>query len=401
MKEPTQSDKRRVVLVFSRHYLPGFRAGGPVRSVSNLVHALRDEFDFRVVCMNRDHGSCQPYENTIPEQWNKVDRINVFYLREDKLSYAFCKTLLLQIRPDLIYLNSFLDKDFSIKPLLAAAYLHLAPVLLCPRGELSDGALALKKYRKNILLKIVRMSGLYNFVNWHATSIAEKQQIRTRLDAPENKIFTAPNLPSIVPSNLHRTREKRAGQLRIVLPARISAMKNTALAIQIAGRVGGEVQLDLWGVIEEKSYWSKCQAEIASHRPTVKVSHRGEIAHDELIKLLPDYDVLLMPSLGENFGHSIIEALGCGLPVVISDRTPWRNLHAYGVGYDLSLADNDKFIHHLRHYQSLDETKMKAVRERCRFFANKWKIENGDSMKYRLILREIMAPTSGFRSIKE
>ena len=65
----------------------------------------------------------------------------------------------------------------------------------------------------------------------------------------------------------------------------------------------------------------------------------GEVKHEKLHALLHEYDVMLLPTLGENFGHAIIEALDAGLPVVISDRTPWRNLEQAGVGADLPLED--------------------------------------------------------------
>lgn len=42
------------VLTFARYYLPGFKAGGPIRTLSNMVEALGDEFDFRIVCSDRD-----------------------------------------------------------------------------------------------------------------------------------------------------------------------------------------------------------------------------------------------------------------------------------------------------------------------------------------------------------
>ena len=51
--------KRPVVLVAIDWYLPAYRAGGPIRSIANLVAALGDEIDFRIVCGNRDLGDSQ------------------------------------------------------------------------------------------------------------------------------------------------------------------------------------------------------------------------------------------------------------------------------------------------------------------------------------------------------
>jgi len=41
----------------------------------------------------------------------------------------------------------------------------------------------------------------------------------------------------------------------------------------------------------------------------------------------------------ESFGHAIFEALAVGCPVLISDRTPWKNLQEKKAGWDLPLSD--------------------------------------------------------------
>ena len=44
------------VLVTIGSYLPGYKAGGPIRSVANLIDALGDDFEFRVVTSDKDLG---------------------------------------------------------------------------------------------------------------------------------------------------------------------------------------------------------------------------------------------------------------------------------------------------------------------------------------------------------
>lgn len=44
-----------------------------------------------------------------------------------------------------------------------------------------------------------------------------------------------------------------------------------------------------------------------------------------------------MPTFNENYGHAIVESFVAGLPVVISDRTPWRNLEKINAGWDIPL----------------------------------------------------------------
>ena len=51
-----------------------------------------------------------------------------------------------------------------------------------------------------------------------------------------------------------------------------------------------------------------------------------------------------MPTLNENYGHSIVESLLTGCPVIISDQTPWTDLQENNAGYSLPLNDRQKFI---------------------------------------------------------
>jgi glycosyltransferase involved in cell wall biosynthesis len=64
-----------------------------------------------------------------------------------------------------------------------------------------------------------------------------------------------------------------------------------------------------------------------------------------VVQELAAHDLFFLPTRGENFGHAIYEALASGIPVLISDRTPWRNLESLGVGWDLPLNAPDKFRH--------------------------------------------------------
>ena len=37
---------KKTILCFVDHYLPGYKAGGPIQSIVNLVENLGDEFEF-------------------------------------------------------------------------------------------------------------------------------------------------------------------------------------------------------------------------------------------------------------------------------------------------------------------------------------------------------------------
>ncbi len=383
--------RKPVILVFVRYYLPGYRAGGPVRSLSNLVRALESEYDFRVVCFDRDHGSDHPYPNLVPGQWQRQGDAMIRYAAPHELGFTFCRNMLLDAKPDMIYLNSLFDRAFSMRPLLALGRGCRTPILLTPRGELSAGALGLKVWRKRFFLSAVRAVGLYDNVHWHACSKPEAEQIQRFFSPEKHQIFLASNLPEAEQNSIHRHTTKQPGKLRIVLAARIAPMKNTLAAIRLASKLSGDIELDLWGPLEDREYWEACQQQISLSPSSLKIRYRGEVEHERLYALLHEYDVMLLPTLGENFGHGIIEALDAGLPVVISDRTPWRSLEQAGVGADLSLKDEAAFIRALARYQSMDESDMAKVREACGRYVAAWRVNNTNLDDYHQMFDQVIA----------
>jgi glycosyltransferase involved in cell wall biosynthesis len=72
--------------------------------------------------------------------------------------------------------------------------------------------------------------------------------------------------------------------------------------------------------------------------------------------LLTQQDLFLFPTRGESFGHVIHEALRAGLPVLISDQTPWRRLEEQGVGWDLPLGDLSAFSRRIEEVAGWSDT---------------------------------------------
>jgi glycosyltransferase involved in cell wall biosynthesis len=70
---------------------------------------------------------------------------------------------------------------------------------------------------------------------------------------------------------------------------------------------------------------------------------------------LQQYHFFYLPTWGENFGHAIAEALNAATPVIISDKTPWQNLHEQHAGWDLPL-DSHSFTTVLQQCLLMDHT---------------------------------------------
>ena len=80
-----------------------------------------------------------------------------------------------------------------------------------------------------------------------------------------------------------------------------------------------------------------------------------------------------------------------GLPVVISDRTPWRNLEQSGVGADLLLEDEAAFLRALARYQAMDENGMAVVRDACRRYVAAWRVSNTNLNDYHKMFNAVIA----------
>ncbi len=97
------------------------------------------------------------------------------------------------------------------------------------------------------------------------------------------------------------------------------------------------MELDIIGPIKDTDYWADCQRLMASIPSPERVMFRGEIDPSEIELVMSRYHAMVLPTLGENFGHAIVEVLGCSRPVVISDKTPWNDISRYEAGFVLEL----------------------------------------------------------------
>jgi len=195
---------------------------------------------------------------------------------------------------------------------------------LAPRGEVSPGALSVKKYKKSVFLLLARLLGLYRDVYWHASTQMEAEDILRQFPNAVDRIHIAPDPVVASPLDaIHSPLSKEAGRLRIAFISRISPKKNLDGLIRILANVRAPVELDVFGPIEEKNYWEQCERAIVSLPDNIQVSTHGPISPEVVSSTFARYDLFAFPTHGENFGHVIYEALRVGTPVLISDQTPW------------------------------------------------------------------------------
>ncbi|MFQ5685030.1 MAG: glycosyltransferase family 4 protein [Candidatus Scalindua sp.] len=334
------------VLIFIENYLPGYRSGGPVRAISNIVEQLGDDILFKIVTRDRDCNDNVVYSDIIVNSWQQVGKAKVLYLSPQHLSLSKIRTLMLETEYDAVYLNSFFSRYFSIRQQLLSM-LHMIPkkpFIIAPRGELSSGALSLNVFRKSIYISLAKIVGLCRHVNWHASSIFEVSDIM-KCFGKEVRVKIVADLPTPVhfAEDSLKYREKVVGRLKILFLSRITRMKNLSGALALLNGLNGDVEFNVYGPMRDTNYWKECERIISCLPRNIKVKYCGELSYKLVNSVMRDSDILFLPTLGENYGHVIIESLCSGCPVLISNRTPWRELKKKGVGWDLPLEEPEQF----------------------------------------------------------
>lgn len=339
----------KTILVMVDHYLPGYKSGGPVRAIANLVTALGSEFRFRILTRDRDLGDMGPYPGVIQDEWQRVGEAEVMYLSPSRSGLSTCRSIINSSSADLLYLNSIFD-SLTIKTLFLRRLSLLGgiPVILAPRGEFSPNAFRLKRWKKGPYIALTQALALYNNLTWQATAEPEQRYILARfgpdIQSGCSRLVVAPDIAAI--GSLHEIgarSQKEPGRAQVVFLSRISRMKNLDFALQALGDVSGDITFDIYGPLEDRTYWKQCERQLKRLPESVRTEYHGAIPADQVMEVLSKSHLLLLPTLGENYGHVIVEALSAGCPILISDRTPWRGLSQMKAGWDLPLDQPERF----------------------------------------------------------
>src|SRR6185437_3117464 len=149
----------------------------------------------------------------------------------------------------------------------------------------------------------------------------------------------------ILPPTKNRTNySKEINELKICFVSRIAQKKNLLFALQVLQTINnGKIIFNIYGPAEDATYYTQC-VELAKKLPNnIVINFKGDLQGDKVENALKNYHLFFLPTLNENFGHAIVEAMLNGCIPLISDATPWRNLQAQNIGWDISLNEKEKF----------------------------------------------------------
>jgi glycosyltransferase involved in cell wall biosynthesis len=344
------------ILIFCDHYLPSKQGGGGVWTIVNLVERLSDRFQFFIVTRNHDNRMDRtPFTDVKTGEWNHLGNK--------------------EVDPDCVYLNSVFS--LPTRKFLAArrvGEVSHVPVVLAPCGELSPGALQLKRAKKKVFLSVARRIGIYTGVTWKASTAIESQEITDNF-GKDVCVFVAADLPpkrqTFSDLAKHPKPWKESGSVKLIFYSRIDRKKNLKFVIdRLKGVSDAEVDFMIVGPPEDRSYWVECVEMLERLPKNIRIKIVGPVCRKEGLKLLKCSHFLVLPTLGENFGYVFLEALAAGTPLIISDRTIWNNIQRVGAGWALPLEDPDKWSSVLKSCALMEQNQYLSMSAKARSMAS-------------------------------
>lgn len=215
---------------------------------------------------------------------------------------------------------------------------HLArrrgvPYVICPRGSLDP--FLYRQSSRSVLLKRL-WERLFAFPNLHGASAIHY----TTEDERQRASFLKLRAPSfVVPNGLDWTRfaelpERGAFRVRlgvgnaplVLFLSRLNFKKGLDLLVPAFARVRSRFPDAVLAIVgpDNEGYGAKVRGWVAEHGLQGCTHFVEHLNGEAVLQAYVDADVFALPSYTENFGMTVVEAMACGLPVVISDQV---NIH--------------------------------------------------------------------------
>jgi glycosyltransferase involved in cell wall biosynthesis len=369
----TAADNTKKVLILCDWYEPGYKAGGPIQSCRNIVETLHAHFQFYILTSDRDLGDTQPYAGITLDQWvSERNNVHIFYSSPEFLNAANVKNIIQQLQPDIIYCNSMFSRNFTLLPLWVLRKIkYQGRVVLAPRGMLHRGAVMQKTFKKKVFFYLFSLTGWLKRIVFHATDKQEQEDIKKYF--PDARSVLAENIPyrDIAPWS---PATKEPGKLRCIFISRIHPKKNLHFFLERLKELPADADLsfDIYGIVDDEPYAELCRRIIASLPPNIKVQFCGPLPNHQVFATLKQYHLFVLPTLGENFGHAVYESLSAGVPVLISDQTPWQNLAPQKAGWDVPLRDVQQYVSVIGQLSAMDQQEYNSWSKGAHQFARNY-----------------------------
>lgn len=315
------------------HVIPAVAAryGGPSRAVFGMCGALnRQGIDTIIATTNADGPGRLPVVLGAPRPYNGISTI--FFRRQWSEAFKYSKPMARWLAGhvrefDIVHIHAV----FSHVCLAAARTCaeHDVPYIVRPLGALDPWSLRQKRFRKRLLLRLAAARALKGAAFIHYTTEEERRLAEIGLVIAPGVVIPLGVDPELLE---HRDRGNAGagtegpsgvtGPPYVLALGRIHEKKGLELLIDAFLEAANQRQLSDWRLViagdGEPGYVARLRARVAGQGAGRRVVFTGWLDGTSRIETLRQAAVAASPSHQENFGLSVVEALACGVPALVS-----------------------------------------------------------------------------------
>jgi glycosyltransferase involved in cell wall biosynthesis len=306
--------------------------GGPSYSVPRLCQALTSvgaEPSLLSVAPARA-SACEIYRQGYRDRRFAHDYARIPILRQLRCSSGLVAALrALPPQVDVIHGHGlWLVPNIQVGWAAAASH---KPLVVSPRGMLSPAALRFSRLKKRAFWHLAQGAVLRGAACIHATSEQECEELRTI--GLTNPIAVIPNgidLPPLAP----KASDNPAANRIVLSLGRVHPKK------------GIDGLLHAWAVVEprhpgwslriagpsEAGYADRLRV-LARTLGLTRIEIAGPVFNDAKWTAYHSAELFVLPTLNENFGLTVAEALAAGTPAISTQGAPWSRLESEGCGW--------------------------------------------------------------------
>lgn len=318
------------------------RYGGPSKACFEMARAVAERgHTVSIYTTNQDGPTKLDVPTASPVFKDRVE-IRYFPIQHPRF-WGFSLPLAEALRKaiseyDIVHIHSL----YMFHNMVAAHYCRKydVPYLVRPHGTLDPYIYERRRFRKTVMELLFERKNIKGAAAIHFTTEEEKMLaepytfgtpgvvVPHGLDLAEYQDLPAPGV--------FRSRFPEASEKKIILFfGRINFKKGLDIlvrAFSMIARSREDVHLVIAGP-DNEGFGDKVRAWLKDEGISERATFTGMLQGDDKLAVLRDAEMFVLPSYSENFGISVVEAMACGVPVIISDKVNiWREVEANGAG---------------------------------------------------------------------
>lgn len=305
--------------------------GGPSYSVPALSNALGDlNYDVKIRCVKSSNNILNYINGNFTVIQHRPDRF-LFGLGRSSVS------LFRALKQDANEGNILHAHGIWLLPNLYPALIkNRKPetiIVHSIRGMLSEASLQISKAKKKIMWHLCQGAAIKAADCLHATSLAEYEEIRAI--GLRNPVAIIPNGIDISLFANHGRQSHQLNSQNIILSlGRLHPKKSLETLVYAWAKL--EHQHPNWSmrIVGPSEVGYADQLKNLSHSLSLqRLSIEDAIYGDDKINALLNCNVFVLPTLNENFGMVVAEALAASVPVISTRGAPWAGLLRENCGW--------------------------------------------------------------------